>query len=1117
MSEGANLKEGNRMGTSLLAARVASTLWLRLAAIAFLFPILVVGTSTAGAAGLVAAYAFDEGSGTTVTDLSGNGNNGTVANTTWAATGKYGKALNFNGTSALVTVPNAASLQLSTAMTLEAWVNPSTVSSAWRDVIYKGDDNYYLEGTSSNGGAPALGGTFGGANANIYGTALTANVWTHLAATYDGATLRLYVNGVQASSLARTGAIATSSNPLQIGGDSLYGQYFRGLIDEVRIYNRALSVAEIQADMNTPLGGGADTTPPSVPTGLTATAAGSSAINLGWTASTDNVGVTGYRVERCQGAGCSTFAQIATPTTPSFGDSGLLASTSYSYRVRATDAAGNLSGYSTAASATTASSAGTILFVQGAFATPQTPQASVAVTFTGAQAAGNLNVVVVGWNDSTAVVTSVADSRGNVYTRAVGPTVVPGTITQSIYYAKNIATATAGANTVTVQFNAAALLADVRILEYSGLDTLVPVDAVAAASGSGTSASTPSVATTSASELLFGAGLLTSAFTTPGTGFTARMITVPNGDFAEDQVVATAGTYSASATISSGTWIMQMVTFRASGSVTDTTAPTAPSGLAATAYGSSAVDLSWTASTDAFGVTGYSIERCQGAGCNSFAPIATLSGTTFVDTSLLAGTSYSYRVRAADASGNSSPYSGTAPTVTLPAGPASPPVFVTETNSATDGSGSAFNQSTLTINVPAPNSILILAWHAEFDAGLVNSWSVTNNGVPGTTIVETDGYTGGTGNRLFRIYYWLNPPVGPNTLFVGVQSNIANELAVSAIVLTNAAPTSPLGPVALDVSPASRTGESETASASASDLVVHIIADALLARGTLGPGETSRSVANDGHHPVNGDASLWISTKPGQSPTTTVSSSGWASRVINGVAFAVHGNQVADTTPPTRADGADGDGGGEQRDQSELDGVDGQRGGDGVPGGAVPGSGVQHVRADGDADDDRHSRDSGLLASTSYSYRVRATDAAGNLSGYSNVASATTAAAADTTPPTAPTGLTATASGSSAINVSWTASTDNVGVTGYRVERCQGAACSTFAQIATPTATTVCRQRPDAGHELQLSGAGDGRGGQPERLLEHGERDDVGRRGHDTADSADGADGDGERHHARSI
>jgi hypothetical protein len=209
----------------------------------------------------VAAYGFDEGSGTVVNDASGNGNNGMISGATWTTSGRYGNALTFNGTSALVTINNAPSLQLTSGMTLEAWVYPTTVNSAWRDVIYKADDNYFLEGTSPNSSRPAAGGILGGVYLEVYGpTALTANTWTHLAATYDGATTRLYVNGAQVASQAQTGAIATSTNPLQIGGDSLYGGYFAGRIDEVRIYNRALNIAAIQSDMNTPV------TPPSTPT-----------------------------------------------------------------------------------------------------------------------------------------------------------------------------------------------------------------------------------------------------------------------------------------------------------------------------------------------------------------------------------------------------------------------------------------------------------------------------------------------------------------------------------------------------------------------------------------------------------------------------------------------------------------------------------------------------------------------------------------------------------------------------------------------------------------------------------------------------------------------------------
>lgn len=102
-----------------------------------------------------------------------------------------------------------------------------------------------------------------------------------------------------------------------------------------------------------PPAAGADTTPPTTPNGLGATAAGTSQINVSWTASTDNVGVTGYRLERSQGAGSTSFAQVATPAGTSYADTGLAAGTLYNYRVRAVDAAGNLSAYSTTATATT--------------------------------------------------------------------------------------------------------------------------------------------------------------------------------------------------------------------------------------------------------------------------------------------------------------------------------------------------------------------------------------------------------------------------------------------------------------------------------------------------------------------------------------------------------------------------------------------------------------------------------------------------------------------------------------------------------------------------------------------------------------------------------------------
>src|SRR5262249_36921914 len=83
---------------------------------------------------------------------------------------------------------------------------------------------------------------------------LATDVWTHLAETFDGSVLRLYVNGALAGSVAQAGTLSTSIDPLQIGGDSIFGQQFAGVIDEVRVYNVALTPTQIQTDMNSPLG-----------------------------------------------------------------------------------------------------------------------------------------------------------------------------------------------------------------------------------------------------------------------------------------------------------------------------------------------------------------------------------------------------------------------------------------------------------------------------------------------------------------------------------------------------------------------------------------------------------------------------------------------------------------------------------------------------------------------------------------------------------------------------------------------------------------------------------------------------------------------------------------------
>ena len=117
---------------------------------------------------------------------------------------------------------------------------------------------------------------------------------------------------------------------------------------------------------------------------------------------------------------------------------------------------------------------------------------------------------MVGWNDSTTTVSAVTDSKGNVYLRAVGPTAVSGLLSQSIYYAKNIVAAAAGTNTVTVTFSDAAAYPDIRVLEYSGADPNNPVDVTAANTGSNATSSSAAVTTTNATDLLFGANILSA-------------------------------------------------------------------------------------------------------------------------------------------------------------------------------------------------------------------------------------------------------------------------------------------------------------------------------------------------------------------------------------------------------------------------------------------------------------------------------------------------------------------------------------------------------------------------------------------------------------------------------
>jgi len=263
--------------------------------------------SFAQTAGLVAAYSFNEGTGTTVTDLSGNNLTGTIVGAKWTTSGKYGSALSFNGTSNYVDLGNPALLKLTGSMTLEAWVQAAGNPPDDGQIIAKSDGaGGWQFKTSPDTGPETFGvavSASGGASAQRYSTTVrTLNTWYHVAGVYNSATgtLDVYVNGVLSSGTLR-GTIPAAQFDQAVNvniGRRTGGYFFNGLIDEVRIYNRALSQAEIQTDMITPIGGAApppDTTPPTV--SMTAPANGATVTGTTTVSATasDNVSVAGVQ------------------------------------------------------------------------------------------------------------------------------------------------------------------------------------------------------------------------------------------------------------------------------------------------------------------------------------------------------------------------------------------------------------------------------------------------------------------------------------------------------------------------------------------------------------------------------------------------------------------------------------------------------------------------------------------------------------------------------------------------------------------------------------------------------------------------------------------------------
>jgi uncharacterized protein YjdB len=199
----------------------------------------------------VAYWKFDEGSGTAAADSSGNGNHAALLGGSSWTPGLRGSAVLLDGVSGQLSVPNSPSLNPSGAFSMAAWVFPKSAMSDFRALLVKNYTYFLYASVSGYCGNGSVTAGFSTNVEDVFNTVCTAtplsvNAWTHVAGTYDGTALRLYINGALVASAPASGVVSSSTSTLRIGA-SQFGEYFNGLIDEAMVYDGALSASEVQA------------------------------------------------------------------------------------------------------------------------------------------------------------------------------------------------------------------------------------------------------------------------------------------------------------------------------------------------------------------------------------------------------------------------------------------------------------------------------------------------------------------------------------------------------------------------------------------------------------------------------------------------------------------------------------------------------------------------------------------------------------------------------------------------------------------------------------------------------------------------------------------------------
>jgi hypothetical protein len=200
--------------------------------------------------GLVGYWKFNEGSGGIAFDSSGNNNHGILVNGPTWVDGKYGKALSFDGVNEYVEVPQSSSLDIVDGVSIAAWIYPKALP-ALTLILTR-----WYDGTEPDRGIAlcliqGLYVRFGVINdANLFDVPFSfeINKWYYLAATWNGSVSRVYVNGIEIGNRSTSGSFTNQDVNLGIGCDiNPFHAYFNGTIDNVMIYNRALTAEEVMA------------------------------------------------------------------------------------------------------------------------------------------------------------------------------------------------------------------------------------------------------------------------------------------------------------------------------------------------------------------------------------------------------------------------------------------------------------------------------------------------------------------------------------------------------------------------------------------------------------------------------------------------------------------------------------------------------------------------------------------------------------------------------------------------------------------------------------------------------------------------------------------------------